>query len=211
MKISLSGAGKRFNREWIFRNASFDFLPNTFYAITGPNGSGKSTLLQAIGGILQLSEGAIAYHQNETSVTTEKVYQQLSFCAPYLEVIEEMSLLEFLDFHARFKPFLPGVSRKEIISIVGLEASASKQIRNYSSGMKQRVKLAQAIFSDTPVVLLDEPCSNLDAPGIELYQALVGRYCQNRLLIISSNDEQEFHFVTNRIDIQDYKNFGKFE
>ncbi len=209
MKISLSGAGKRFNREWIFRNATLDFLPNTFYAITGPNGSGKSTLLQAIGGILQLSEGAIAYLNNGVLVPTEKAYQQMSFCAPYLEVIEEMSLLEFLDFHARFKPFLRGMSKTDIISIIGLEASAAKQIRYYSSGMKQRVKLAQAIFSDTPIVLLDEPCSNLDTPGIELYHSLIGHYCQDRLLIISSNDEQEFHFVANRIDIQNYKTFSR--
>jgi len=205
MKISLSGAGKRFNREWIFRNASLDFLPNTFYAITGPNGSGKSTLLQAIGGILGLSEGAISYYNNAVALSMEKAYQQISFCAPYLEVIEEMTLLEFLDFHARFKTFLPGINKEQVISIVGLEASATKQIRNYSSGMKQRVKLAQAIFSNTPVVLLDEPCSNLDATGIELYHSLISRYCQNRVVIISSNDEQEFHFVSNRISIQDLK------
>ena len=58
MKIKLSNAGKRFNREWIFRHSDLEFSNGQAYAITGPNGSGKSTLLQAIAGMLQLSEGS---------------------------------------------------------------------------------------------------------------------------------------------------------
>jgi len=205
MKITLSKAGKRFNREWIFRRADLQFQSSASYAITGPNGSGKSTLLQSIGGMLQLSEGSIGYENAKGELRNEEVYQTVSFCAPYLDVIEEMNLVEFLQFHQQFKSFLPGLNAQKIISILGLETAAQKLIRNYSSGMKQRVKLAQAILSNTSVVLLDEPCSNLDASGIALYHSLIDQYCKDRLVIVSSNDEVEYSFCNEIIDIKQYK------
>ena len=116
-----------------------------------------------------------------------------------------MTLLEFLHFHEQFKPFLPTIGIPDIITAIGLKAAAQKQIRFYSSGMKQRVKLAQAIFSNVPCVLLDEPCTNLDAAGIELYHQLISDHCNNRLIIVSSNDEQEYSFCKERISITDYK------
>ena len=205
MKIDLVNAGKRFNREWIFRSATLSFTSSNAYAITGPNGSGKSTLLQAIGGMLQLSEGSIQYAIDNKQVAGEEAYKEISFCAPYLDVIEEMTLTEFLDFHSQFKTFLPSFSTKKIIAEIGLEGAANKQIRFYSSGMKQRVKLAQAIFSNTTIILLDEPCSNLDVRGIELYHSLINNYCKERLVIICSNDEVEYKFCNEVISILQYK------
>jgi ABC-type multidrug transport system ATPase subunit len=204
MTIRLSEGGKRFNREWIFRKATLEFTSGTSYAITGPNGSGKSTLLQAIGGMLQLSEGSITF-LDASGNFLETPYRHLSFCAPYLDVIEEMTLLEFLAFHQQFKKPLPGITATDVIRTIGLEASAEKQIRYYSSGMKQRVKLAQAILIDTPVLLLDEPCTNLDATGIQLYHSLIDTYCKDRLVVVCSNDAVEYRFCTKRIAITDFK------
>src|SRR4029079_8430854 len=99
MKIELSNAGKRVNREWIFRKADLEFNSSNSYAITGPNGSGKSTMLQCIGGMLQLSEGSIQFKKDNNLLPDEEAYKRLSFCAPYLDVIEEMTLIEFLHFH----------------------------------------------------------------------------------------------------------------
>jgi ABC-type multidrug transport system ATPase subunit len=205
MKIKLSGAGKRFNREWIFRNADLEFLSGVSYAVTGPNGSGKSTLLQSIAGMLHLSEGSISYAESNNIIPPDKAFQYISFCAPYLEVIEEMTLVEFLEFHFQFKFYLEGMNDQKVIEVIGLQDAAQKQIRYYSSGMKQRVKLAQAIFTNTPTVLLDEPCSNLDVQGIELYHALIQKYCKDRLVIVCSNDEVEYSFCKERIPIIDYK------
>jgi ABC-type multidrug transport system ATPase subunit len=212
MKIKLSNAGKRFNREWVFRKASVEFSTGNAYAITGPNGSGKSTFLQAIGGMLQLSEGTIELaaclpHRQVSSkqLEAEEAYKHISFCAPYMEVIEEMTLAEFLDFHNQFKTFLAGFNIEKIIAEIGLEAAANKQIRYYSSGMKQRVKLAQAIFFDTDIILLDEPCSNLDAKGIELYHSLISTYCKHRLVIVCSNDEVEYSFCNKVISVTSFK------
>jgi ABC-type multidrug transport system ATPase subunit len=211
MTISLSDAGKRFNREWIFRHITYDFVGGTAYAITGPNGSGKSTLLQSMASSMHINEGKIEWKSSISSSsadkpwTSENVYNQISICAPYLDVVEEMTLEEFLHFHHGFKPFLPGITIESIVADLGLKDAKTKQIRYYSSGMKQRVKLAQCIFSDTEAVLLDEPCTNLDSQGIDLYHSLIEKHCSNRLVVVSSNDEIEYRFCQHRINISDYK------
>ena len=205
MKISLTDAGKRFNRDWIFRHLTYEFSAGQFYAIIGPNGSGKSTLLQVLSGSMEVNEGNAQWSMLNAQCPTEQVYNHISICAPYLEVVEEMTLIEFLNFHAGFKPFLSSITSEKIISILGLENAVNKQIRNYSSGMRQRVKLAQAIFSDVPVVLLDEPCTNLDAAGIQLYHDLINEYCKNRMVVVSSNDEVEYKFCKERLNINEYK------
>jgi ABC-type multidrug transport system ATPase subunit len=219
MTICLSDAGKRFNRDWIFRHFNYTFKSGQSYAITGPNGSGKSTLLQALSGGMMLSDGKIEYKLTDGrwlegsstvkpgngQLTTDNIYQQISICAPYLEVVEEMTLTEFLNFHNGFKPFLAGVTTESIITSISLEKAVNKQIRYYSSGMKQRVKLAQSIFSDTSIVLLDEPCTNLDTAGIELYHSLIASYCKDRLVVVSSNDEVEYKFCREKINMGDYK------
>jgi ABC-2 type transport system ATP-binding protein len=205
MKITLIDAGKRFNRDWIFRHLSYEFLPEHSYAITGPNGSGKSTLLQVIAGAIGISEGNIRYETGTETVSPDNAYLHLSLSTPYLELIEEMTSMEFLHFHHSFKPFLPSFSIPGILSAVGLETAANKQIRFFSSGMKQRIKLAQALFSETPVLLLDEPTTNLDAEGIALYQRLIRAYSAGRLVIVSSNDMQEYDFCEKVINITDYK------
>ena len=209
MKISCHKLGKRFNRDWIFRNFTYDFFASQSYAITGANGSGKSTLLQVIAGSIASSEGSVEYSRlngsNKSIIAAEDAFQQLSIAAPYLEVVEEMTATEFFGFHQNFKPFSPGWDTAKIISHVGLEKAANKQIRYYSSGMKQRVKLAQAIFSDVPAVLLDEPATNLDEEGIQLYKDLIENYCKNRLVIISSNDKEEYSFCSESINMLNYK------
>lgn len=212
MKITLIDAGKRFNRDWIFRHLSYEFLPRQHYAITGPNGSGKSTLLQTIAGAIGISEGEVRYAGDAAvpgvtspPIPADQAYRYLSLSAPYLDLVEEMTTYEFLNFHSFFKPFLCSIRISEILEAVGLVNTEQKQIRFFSSGMKQRLKLAQALFSNTSAILLDEPCTNLDAEGISLYKQLIRKYAAGRLVIVSSNDPQEYAFCENVIDITEYK------
>ena len=208
MQIELKNLGKRFNRQWIFRRLDFTFKQGNAYAITGHNGSGKSTLLQIIAGALEKNEGEVLYKtMDENKVKQEENYKYFSFSAPYLELIEELTLTEFLVFHFSLKPILAGLTITQVIERIGLKEAAHKQIRQFSSGMKQRAKLGQAFFSAVPVVLLDEPTANFDLQGIELYQNLVRDFGKDRLLIICSNDEQEISFCKERIHISNYKNF----
>jgi ABC-type multidrug transport system ATPase subunit len=208
MEISLQQTGKRFNRDWIFRRLDYTFQSGKSYAITGPNGSGKSTLLQVIAGSTNQSEGSVTYCQSEirnqkSEISSDEIYQHISIVAPYLELIEEMSAKEFLQFHSSIKNLAHTID--EILSIIGLEKAADKQIRYYSSGMKQRIKLAQAIFVDAAILLLDEPCTNLDKTGYDLYHQLIENYCSSKLVIVSSNDENEMDFCGERMSILDWK------
>src|SRR5690606_22272553 len=111
----------------------------------------------------------------------------------------------FLNFHFSFKKPLQGFSVKKIIEFTGLQNSTHKQIGDFSSGMKQRVKLAQAFFSDTPILLLDEPCTNLDEAGVSQYQEWIQDFTKNRLVIIASNDPREYFFCKEKIQIEEYK------
>ncbi|MEY3821578.1 MAG: ATP-binding cassette domain-containing protein [Bacteroidota bacterium] len=205
MYIQLEQIGKKYNREWIFRGLSYTFQAGKKYAITGPNGAGKSTLLQTIAGSTVLSEGSIKYSIDGQEILPENAFTSLSICAPYLTLIEEMTALEFLAFHESFKCFMPGITPDTALEIIGLMTAANKQIRYFSSGMKQRIKLAQAIFSDVPVLFLDEPCTNLDETGYALYQSLIQNYASHKLIIVSSNDKAEYHFCEEVIDIKNYK------
>lgn len=199
MQIELENIGKKYNRDWIFRNFNYSFLQDNSYAITGSNGSGKSTLLQIISGFIIPTEGVVKF--NNIISTTDNFGTQTSICAPYLELIEEMTAVEFFNFHLRFKPLINNLSIPQILEIVQLTKAANKQIRYYSSGMKQRLKLAQAFFSQSSILLLDEPCSNLDKDGINLYHTLIKEFTNNRLIIICSNDEMEYSFCKCKIDL----------
>jgi ABC-type multidrug transport system ATPase subunit len=205
MRIELEAVSKRFRLEWVLRNVSLVFEPGRRYAVTGPNGSGKSTLLKIISGHLTPSKGRARFALQGRPLEVSAVYQHLSFAAPYIELLEELSLLEALRFHTRFKPLAPGLNADALVELLGFERSRHKPVRNFSSGMKQRLKLALALCSATPLLLLDEPTTNLDLEGIAWYRRLVETYTPGRLLIIASNAEVDFDFCEERVNILDWK------
>jgi ABC-type multidrug transport system ATPase subunit len=206
VKISLEHISKRFQRHWIFKDINYSFAAPAAYALLGPNGSGKSTLLRIIAGMQSPSLGKVHFaDKGGKALAVNEVFQNVGFCAPGQELVEELTLREFLSFHFSFKKPLPGLSADKIIGLTGLQASADIPIGDYSSGMKQRVKLAQAIFSDTPILLLDEPCTNLDQKGVEQYRSWIGQYHEGRLVIVASNDEREYFFCKEQLVVEDYQ------
>ncbi len=160
--ITLDNIGKRFGRDWIFRKINYQFISGKNYAVLGPNGSGKSTLLQLIACNQSPTEGAVRFSSNAANINADDIFRYISICAPYLQLIEEFTLSEQLRFHFSFKKSMDGMKENEIIELLGFQQHARKQIRHFSSGMKQRVKIALTVLSDTAVILLDEPATNLD-------------------------------------------------
>lgn len=205
MQISLENVGKKFNRDWIIRQAVFTFAGGMSYVITGPNGSGKSTLLQMIAGLLPVTEGMIQYTNGGDALNGELVFDRLAIAAPYLELIEEFTLTELLQFHRRFKPLRGGVSDDDFLEIMALQTSRYKAVGHFSSGMKTRVKLGLAFLSDVPLLLLDEPTSNLDAAGIAWYQQMLRAHSTGRTVIICSNQPYEYEQVPNILFIRNAK------
>jgi ABC-type multidrug transport system ATPase subunit len=204
--IRLEGAGKRFNRHWVFRHLTHQFMQDRPTAILGANGSGKSTLLQVILGSTVASEGAVSYHVSGKDYPVDEALGLFSLATPYLELIEEYTLLEMLAFHGSLIPFRNAMSHEEIVTTLYLEDAAHKAIRHYSSGMRQRVKLGLALLSDTPFVLLDEPTSNLDRKAIAWYGELVTAHQQGRVIIVCSNAQQEeYFFCPDHLSVDDFK------
>ncbi len=206
MQIDLQDIGRRFNQGWIFRHISVSFKSNNHVVIKGRNGSGKSTLLQMIFGSLTASEGNINFQLNGEKMDQENMAHKVTLCAPYLQLIEEFTLKESIDFQRKVIPFRNDLETADVIAQMDLELHGNKQIRSFSSGMKQRVKLGLVILADVPLVLLDEPAMNLDAKAIAWYVNLVERNAQDRLFIVCSNGAgEEFPFCEQTLDVTDFK------
>jgi ABC-type multidrug transport system ATPase subunit len=205
LNIALSSIGKKFNRQWLFRNIDLRFESGRSYALTGFNGSGKSTLLQLIYGYQVPSAGTILFSNGEHPVAPEELFRHIAIAAPYIELPEELTLNETLQFHFSFKTFDPSASIEQAITDAGLAGNEHKQIRYFSSGMKQRLRLILALYNECEVLLLDEPCSNLDDQGIVWYRELMLRRKGSRTIIIASNQAAEYDFCDAVFAVTDFK------
>lgn len=204
MQITLENLGRRFNREWIFKGINYTFSSENKYAILGPNGSGKSTLLSVLLGSLTPSEGSISYFKGK-ALAAEQIFKEVSLAAPYLDLVEEFTLQETIDFHFQFKKYQQGLDAARVLDLLALTKAQDKPLKYFSSGMKQRTKLVLAFCSDTPILVLDEPTSNLDAQGNKWYLDLVAKFAKNRLVLVGSNQPYEYEFCEHRLDILAYK------
>jgi ABC-type multidrug transport system ATPase subunit len=204
VQIEATGLGKRYARDWIFRGLTHTFQPGSTTAILGPNGAGKSTLLNTISGQLLPTDGTLLYRHKSRAVPVEEIPPLLAYAAPYLELIEELTLTELLHFHSRFKPLRPGISELQLIELMYLSTARHKLVRDFSSGMKQRLKLALSLYADTPLLLLDEPTTNLDRAGVAWYQEHVHATLAGRTVLVSSNVPEEYDFCTEQLNITDF-------
>jgi ABC-type multidrug transport system ATPase subunit len=205
LTIQVQKAAKRFHYEWIFKNLDLELSAGDSLAITGGNGSGKSTLLKCLAGATQLTQGSIAYRTESGLLEEESWFRSLAIAAPYMELPEEFTLLEGIDFHFQFKKQFGHSSTKELVELLGLEKHKHKALSQFSSGMKQRVKLGLAIFSEVPLLLLDEPTSNLDKQGIAWYLDTMDRCAKDRIVVVCSNEPREYAFCRKKINLEDYK------
>lgn len=202
-KIIFESVGKKFVSEWVLKDFSFTINPSEKIAVLGPNGSGKSTLLQMIAGYVQPSAGKISFYVDDVLVEEENVFRYISVAAPYLELIEEYSLEEMVNFHFGFKNIINSMKTEDVIARSGLKESKHKAVKNFSSGMKQRLKLTLAIMSDTPLLLLDEPLSNLDEAGEKFYSQMLSDFSSDRTVVVCSNmNEKEFGFCERKIILE---------
>ncbi len=201
MKIVTHNLSKRFNREWIFKDFSFTFQPLQTYAIVGPNGSGKSTLLQILWGQMPPSSGELKYFNNNNPIVIEDVYQSIAIATPYMDLLDEFTLEEMVRFHFQFKRQRSGKTIDDIIESIGLSSASKKIISNFSSGMKQRLKLGLAFNTQAEVLFLDEPTTNLDKKAIQWYWDNLTTQIGKTSVIIASNQEGEYPPTAEKVDI----------
>lgn len=192
MRLVTEALGKRFHYEWIFKDLTYEFQGGKTYAVTGPNGSGKSTLLQVLWGQMPPTAGRIACTIGTRSIPVEEIHKHVTIATPYMDLIEEFTLSELLHFHFGMRKIRPGFTITELLKILYLEDSADKFIGNFSSGMKQRVKLGLAFYTQASLLYLDEPGSNLDRNAFNWYLEELKKVPAETLVFIASNDPEEY-------------------
>jgi len=209
MQVVLDKVGKRYNRNWVFKDLSYQFSNGKSYAVIGANGSGKSTLIQIISGYLSTSQGEIKYLNETDDILVEDIFNKIGLAAPYVDLLEDLTLSEAIKFHFQFKNCLSDIVIESIPELIGLTREQDKMLKDFSSGMKQRTRLAFAFFSDAPIILLDEPTTNLDETGVAWYKQLVDTYLNDRLLIVSSNQKREYDFCDEVLNMEDWNGDAK--
>ena len=207
--ITADDLSKRFNREWIFRHLSFQFQTGKTYAVTGPNGSGKSTLLQVVWGQVPQTTGSFRYEKGKSEIPVDQVFRHISIATPYMELIEEFTLKEMLSFHFRLRKLRTGFALDDLLPLMYLEEAAEKQLMNFSSGMKQRLKLALALYTEADVYFLDEPGTNLDRRAFDWYRHELNKLPQSAIVLIASNNPDEYPEDATNLSILDYKRQSK--
>ncbi len=206
MKVLLDHISKRFQKQWIFQGISHSFEEGSSTAILGNNGSGKSTLLQIISGYASPTQGHVKWQLSGTDIKREHIFREVAICSPSILLWDDLTLHENYSLFIQFKK-LPGIDGSgELSQILHLEKHLHKPLKSYSSGMRQRVKLGLAVMNDSPLLLLDEPCSHLDASAVNWYQSLLQKYAQQKTVIIASNlDDRETFICRDQLDINGYK------
>lgn len=206
MQIRAEKLGKKFRNEWIFRNFNYTFQIGKSYAVTGPNGSGKSTLLQILASYAPGNEGLIEYTGCENEIIpVENIFKFLSITSPLLELIEDFTLQELIEFHVKLKPLENNMSNSEFIDLLGFKNETKKQLKYFSSGMKQKLKLGLCLFSSAQILFLDEPTTNLDEQTKKWFLDNISIIKAKKMIILASNDTKEYSFANQIIDINDFK------
>jgi ABC-type multidrug transport system ATPase subunit len=175
MRVTAEKLGKRFNREWI------------------------------LWGQLPPSSGSVKYELGSNEISGSEIFHHLSIATPYMELIDEFTLIEMVKFHFKFKKVRGDFSAEELIKRMELTHARHKNISNFSSGMRQRLKLALAFYSDSSLVFLDEPSTNLDKKALQWYTENLLILPKNSLIFIASNQEHEYPSNAIKMDITAFK------
>ncbi len=206
MKIVLDKVGKRFGRDWVLRRLSYQFEAGTAYALQGPNGSGKSTLMRLLCGHLTPSRGTVRFSDaGGRDIPVSAIYRKCTLAGPYIDLIEEFTLEEAIDFHFRFKALQSGLQLPELPELFELGGARRRYLSEFSSGMRRRLQLGLAICSQSPLLLLDEPTVTLDEAGVAWFLDLAERFRHDRLVVVASNVAQDFAFCETTLDVRDFK------
>ncbi|NNF02549.1 MAG: ATP-binding cassette domain-containing protein, partial [Bacteroidia bacterium] len=152
------------------------------------------------------TKGKLLFSSQQKTINNESIYKHISFASPYLQLEDDLSLEQNIWFYKQFKDLQIESSADFCKKAMFDKMELAKPIGKFSSGMKQRLKLAFALFTRSDVKLFDEPHSNLDAKGIDWFSENFHSFCNNSTVILSSNHQQkELSLCSEVLDIEHYK------
>jgi heme exporter protein A len=202
MKLCAENLTKNFDEKTIFKNLSFKAESGSGLAVLGPNGSGKTTLMRILSHLILPTSGTIHYSENEKTISPEHLFQHIGFLGPYLELYQDLSAMENLQFFSKIRGlhnFTPRIFH--LMEQFGLKGREEDLVKTYSSGMKQRLKYVFALLHEPQILFVDEPRSNLDEEGIGLVYEVLNAYKKDHLLIMATNDSEDLKLADLRVQV----------
>jgi len=204
--IAAESITKRFDSSYLFKGLSFELNTGSSCSITGPNGSGKSTLLEILAFIRRPTSGTVTISREERPLNAEDIHLNAGFSSPKVNPYGSLSAKENIEFilknNTRSGPSTPGNDNvTDLLQKYGLYSHRFKPVKNFSTGMRQRLKLIMAIINDPPVLFLDEPGANLDREGKDVIYSYIESAKKNKIIIIATNEEQEIQLCDRVIKI----------
>jgi len=196
LTLQAKNLSKRFGQRIIFRNISFDNKAGRIIGIAGPNGSGKSTLLKILMGLTMPSSGEIIACDENDRLKASQRMDISAAVTPYFDLYEPLSGLEHLNFFRKLRGLAPEDSQNERwLETFEIAERAKDPVSVYSSGMRQRLKLALAFSLSPRILFLDEPASNLDSTGNEIVLAEAKKASETMMIFWASNTEAEIELA----------------
>jgi ABC-type multidrug transport system ATPase subunit len=202
IQIELDQISKRYGYQSILKNINLILLPSSKTGISGRNGSGKSTMLKIISSYLSPSSGKITYKAGDNLINRNQIALEIAFCAPYIQVTQEMSLKEVFSFQSKFIPFYNNIDYKSFLDIIEMKSPKDKEIKFFSSGMQQKVNLGLTILRQSKILLLDEPTSYLDVQAKAWFHKFLHANQNDRTIVIASNDKDDFNNLNDIYNIE---------
>ena len=202
--LKLNKISKHYAGTLLFKDISFELRPGEVLAITGWNGSGKSTLLRIIAGLVRPSSGKVEMFMEDVPIPKEARRKFLGMVAPAFSLYDDLTAFENIEFFSTVRGITyDHESSQDLMEQMGLTEKAHKLCRNYSSGMKQRLKLAQALLHNPPLLLLDEPGCNLDSKGMKIVEEVISKQRQLGMTVIASNEKREVDYGDRVINLSE--------
>jgi len=204
MELICDRISKYFAERLVLKNVSFTIASGQSLAIVGPNGSGKTTLMRLLSYLNRPSEGTVSYMVNSETLETADVYTRLGFVGPYLELYEELTAGENLEFFASMKNIKNAKERIFfLLDKFNLRGRENDTVKTFSSGMKQRLKYVLALLHDPEVLLVDEPRANLDEEGIETVYSVLQKHKKDKILVIATNDQEDLQLADRELNVNE--------
>ncbi|NLT51772.1 MAG: ABC transporter ATP-binding protein [Ignavibacteria bacterium] len=206
ISVSAENLCKNFGRRFVFKNLNFIFDKPGIYGIAGINGSGKTTLAKIISGVLSPSQGKIYCSVNSLKINPEEIQKYIGYAAPYVVFYDEFTAYENLKMLSVIQGIDFNSNRCEkLLTEFGLYERRNEHLSNYSSGMKQRIKIIFAMMNNLPLIIFDEPITNLDSAGKEIFYRLLKQQAINSLIIIASNEEADLALCSKIIIMENFR------
>ncbi|MFH1195198.1 MAG: ABC transporter ATP-binding protein [bacterium] len=204
--LSFDKVTKIYGRRLVFKEVTAEFNSGSIYGIAGRNGSGKSTLSKIIAGLISPSSGSITHTNNGKKIIPEKLHDHIGFVSPYLVLYDEFSSEENLKHFAKIRGIKFDKERIDfLLNEFGIYERRKDLLKEYSSGMKQRMKFVFALQHSPQLLILDEPTSNLDVSGKEKVFEFILKEAVENCIVIASNEEVDLALCEHIIKIEDYK------